>query len=159
MGIKTTFPRYMYICTTTDRIWWCALFVPLSSCGINISDTRSRKNITAGNVDPSDLIMIMKWVTNTSSRSPNDERISWAHATSCTAKNIIKETARNEYNLDTLTTENPNKHFYSSGSFTVCIQYLFAINDDVIKREHFPRYWPFVRGIHRSSVNSPHKGQ
>ena len=23
----------------------------------------------------------------------------------------------------------------------------------------FSRYWPFVRGIHRSSVNSPHKGQ
>ena len=31
--------------------------------------------------------------------------------------------------------------------------------DDVIKRKHFPRYWPFVRGIHRSPVNSPHKGQ
>ena len=25
--------------------------------------------------------------------------------------------------------------------------------------ENFPRYWPFVRGIHRSPVNSPHKGQ
>ena len=25
--------------------------------------------------------------------------------------------------------------------------------------EHFPRYWPFVRGIHRSPVNSTHKGQ
>ena len=25
--------------------------------------------------------------------------------------------------------------------------------------EHFPRNWPFVRGIHRSQVNSPHKGQ
>ena len=25
--------------------------------------------------------------------------------------------------------------------------------------EHFPRYWPFVRRIHRSPVNSPHKGQ
>ena len=23
----------------------------------------------------------------------------------------------------------------------------------------FPRYWPFVRGIRRSNVNSPHKGQ
>ena len=23
----------------------------------------------------------------------------------------------------------------------------------------FPRYWPFVRRIHRSPVNSPHKGQ
>ena len=25
--------------------------------------------------------------------------------------------------------------------------------------ETFPRYWPFVLGIHRSPVNSPHKGQ
>ena len=31
--------------------------------------------------------------------------------------------------------------------------------DDVIKWKHFPWYWPFVRGIHRSPVNSPHKGQ
>ena len=33
------------------------------------------------------------------------------------------------------------------------------MHDDVIKWTHFPRYWPFVRGIHRSSVNYPHKGQ
>ena len=32
-------------------------------------------------------------------------------------------------------------------------------HDDVIKRKQFPRYWPFVRGIHRSPVNSQHKGQ
>ena len=32
-------------------------------------------------------------------------------------------------------------------------------HDDVIKWKHFPRYWPFVRGIHRLPVNSPHKGQ
>ena len=32
-------------------------------------------------------------------------------------------------------------------------------HDDVIKWKHFTRYWPFVRGIHRSAVNYPHKGQ
>ena len=32
-------------------------------------------------------------------------------------------------------------------------------HDDVIKWKHFPRHCPFVRGIHRSSVDSPHKGQ
>ena len=32
-------------------------------------------------------------------------------------------------------------------------------HDDVIKWKHFPRYWPFVRGIHQSPVNSPHNGQ
>ena len=31
--------------------------------------------------------------------------------------------------------------------------------DDVIKWKHFPRHWPFMRGIHRPPVNSPHKGQ
>ena len=33
------------------------------------------------------------------------------------------------------------------------------IHDDVIKWKHFPRNWSFVRGIQRSPVNSPHKGQ
>ena len=40
--------------------------------------------------------------------------------------------------------------------------YRWVVNfthDDVIKWKHFPRYWPFVGGIHRSPVNSPHKGQ
>ena len=32
-------------------------------------------------------------------------------------------------------------------------------HDDVIKWKHFPRYWPFVRGIHRPTVNSPHESQ
>ena len=31
--------------------------------------------------------------------------------------------------------------------------------DDVIKWKPFPRYWPFVQGIHRSPVNSRHKCQ
>ena len=42
------------------------------------------------------------------------------------------------------------------------IQYQYSIHmahDDVIKWKHFPRYRPFVRGIHRSPVNSPHKDQ
>ena len=28
-----------------------------------------------------------------------------------------------------------------------------------MKWKHFPRYWPLVRGFHRSPANSPHKGQ
>ena len=44
----------------------------------------------------------------------------------------------------------------------VCTRVQFTLHfthDDVIKWKHFPRNWPFVRGIHRSPVNSPHKGQ
>ena len=40
-----------------------------------------------------------------------------------------------------------------------CCHWLEFLHDDVIKWKLFPRYWPFVRGIHRSPVNSPHKGQ
>ena len=39
------------------------------------------------------------------------------------------------------------------------IQRYLVLHDDVIKWKHFPSYWPLVRGIHRSPVNSPHKGQ
>ena len=35
----------------------------------------------------------------------------------------------------------------------------FHLHDDVIKWKHFLRYLPFVRGIHRSPLISPDKGQ
>ena len=41
----------------------------------------------------------------------------------------------------------------SKTSFIKYIRYNMYI------RYNFPRYWPFVRGIHRPPVNSPHKGQ
>ena len=47
--------------------------------------------------------------------------------------------------------------YFSSMSAMVIMIYL--THYDVIKWRHFPRYWPFVRGIHLSPVNSPHKGQ
>ena len=51
---------------------------------------------------------------------------------------------------------------------TYCVRFLVimsctdtgvSVHDDVIKWKHLPRYWPFVLGIHRSPVNSPHKCQ
>ena len=36
---------------------------------------------------------------------------------------------------------------------------LGQFHDDVIKWKHFPRYWPFVRGIRRSPVSATLKGQ
>ena len=38
-------------------------------------------------------------------------------------------------------------------------KHLLWTHDDVITWKHFPCYWPFVRGIRRSPVNSPHKAQ
>ena len=51
---------------------------------------------------------------------------------------------------------------YFGHQHTVCtsaIWCLVEMHDDVIKWKHFPRYWLFVRGIHRSPVTPPHKGQ
>ena len=39
------------------------------------------------------------------------------------------------------------------------IDAMFQPHDDIIKWKHFQWYWPFVRGIHWSPVNSPQKGQ
>ena len=36
---------------------------------------------------------------------------------------------------------------------------MHSYHDNVIRWEHIPRYLPFVREIHRSSVDSPLKGQ
>ena len=47
--------------------------------------------------------------------------------------------------------------FFGSISFSWILTKLK--HDDVINWKHFPRYWPFVCGIHRSPVNSPHKDQ
>ena len=47
---------------------------------------------------------------------------------------------------------------YTKNSWSDCTIHIWDIGM-IIKWKHFPRYWPFVRGIHRSPVNSPHEGQ
>ena len=49
--------------------------------------------------------------------------------------------------------------FHTKNIWISCLLHTKNIHDDVIKRKHFPRYWPFVRGIQLSPVNSSHKGQ
>ena len=46
-----------------------------------------------------------------------------------------------------------SRHWTYSFTFTWFVHY------DVIKWKHFPHYRPLLRGIHRSPVNSSHKGQ
>ena len=48
---------------------------------------------------------------------------------------------------------------YNAITFHVSAQNDPNSHVDVIKWKHFPRYWSFGRGIHRSPVNSPHKSQ
>ena len=53
----------------------------------------------------------------------------------------------------------PQNIKYASALQEIPIYVQTTKHDDVIKWKHFPRYWPFVRVIHRSPVNCPHKGQ
>ena len=48
---------------------------------------------------------------------------------------------------------------FNSLSMLVTRETPISCHDDVIKWKHSPRNWPFMRGIHRSPVNSLHKGQ
>ena len=50
-------------------------------------------------------------------------------------------------------------YYIHAGCWTIAWYRPQVLQDDLIKWKHFPRYWAFVRGIHRSPVNSPHKGQ
>ena len=52
-----------------------------------------------------------------------------------------------------------NGNFYSWMNIQLNRTEIDRYHDDVIKWKHSPRNWPFVRGIHGSPVNSPHKGQ
>ena len=59
-----------------------------------------------------------------------------------------------------------HEHYSSPGSledstfnYILISRTTLCFHDDVIKWKHFPRNWPFVREIHRSPVNFPHKGQ
>ena len=61
----------------------------------------------------------------------------------------VNEKVSNYIPLETM-----NKSAYPCPNPTLSLS-----NDVVIKWKLFPRYWPFVRGIHRLPVKSPHKGQ
>ena len=39
-----------------------------------------------------------------------------------------------------------------------CIKSTLEVSHMTLSNENFSRYWPFVRGIHRSPMNSPHTG-
>ena len=47
----------------------------------------------------------------------------------------------------------------NSSEISQHLMWVSEYHDDVIQWKHFQQYWPFVRGIHRSPVNCPRKGQ
>ena len=104
------------------------------------------------------------WTGNKPLPEPTTTQIYWRiYASPC--HDVFMYRARISYNLAGVADSAFNRilwkvclSFDSPGSYLP----LYSLNgnhDDVIKWKHFPCYWPFVPGIHRWSVNSPHKGQ
>ena len=50
-------------------------------------------------------------------------------------------------------------HTQNDPCITIVIRWYVREYNDIIKWKHFPCYWPFVRGINWSPMNSPHKCQ
>ena len=61
--------------------------------------------------------------------------------------------------LNEMSSTNSRPHCFGAKELMLHFPMSFNTHDDVIKWKYFPRYRPFVRRIHRSPVNSPHKGQ
>ena len=61
---------------------------------------------------------------------------------------------RHDLSWNKVSVEKQNKKLYCNRN-----RHRAWSHDDVIKWKIFLCYWPFVRGIHRSPVNSLHKGQ
>ena len=66
---KSQFSRNVY--GIRDRIW----------CNKHVRHTTTKKKITMGKVDTSDLIMIITWTINIYFQSPELKWVSWTHTT------------------------------------------------------------------------------
>ena len=71
-----------------------------------------------------------------------------------TRRSYISQSNMRSHEISPTDVENVENKFKIVKSDVVSVK-----DDDVIKWKHSPRYWPFARGIHRSTVNSPHQGQ
>ena len=86
-------------------------------------------------------------------------RIRLNNWTALTMANWLKQVNTLIWGLISKTSDNLHTTFWNVFSCNTSFDLHFqTAHDDVIQWKHFPCYWPFVRGIHRSPVNSLHKG-
>ena len=106
-------------------------------------------------------------------RENGDKHTQPAHVLAGTRRTVISEDCNSviswiAYRADSrLRPANDRRHYFVTTSLICWAQaqnqpwcyYVRCDHNNVIKWKHFPRYYPFVWGIHGSPVNSPHKGQ
>ena len=88
----------------------------------------------------------------------------WSHVNENSLKYKIENLCENLFTINQTLMEIAiqfvGKWYYTYMPNLISSASSFALHhDDVIKWKQFPLYWPFVRGIHRSPVNFPHKGR
>ena len=147
--------RWIPLTKASDAGVWCYLWSP------------SQPNSWANNGDAGDLrhhrahneVILMMWKDTRMHHEVAQFRLLLAfHWQSYLMKEPIslRDTWLSVLFLKALYIGKFRVNHWLSSYHTICI---LPPHDDVIKWKHFPRYWPFVRGIHRSPVNSLHKGQ
>ena len=73
-------------------------------------------------------------------------------------RNFMWKWSYNIWHLNALRSEHWQCYtYYCQLNVTIALGVCVWSHDDVIKWKHFPRYWPFVRGIYRPPLNSPQK--
>ena len=93
--------------------------------------------------------MSIRWGSSTQTKC---YRLSWLGSTQAWSGNSLQL-------YIPFGTECEDNHCFIGSSTHFMVYEHNILHDDVIKWKHFPCYWPLVRGIHWSPVNSPHKGQ
>ena len=64
-----------------------------------------------------------------------------------------------DHSIETMYWQGSFRNYLDRRAETLLLEPSNNHHDGIIKWKHFPRYWPFVRRIHRSLMNSPHIGQ
>ena len=127
---------------------WSPFRIDLIKCIFSTKGFISLMFVSKGQIDNKwALVQVMAWRRTGAKPLSEAMLIKFTYVYMRTRGRLVKRTHQ-------ATIYKKNKHTCVHVSWNIC-----HCHDDVIKWKHVPRYWPFVRGIHRSPVNYPHKGQ
>ena len=118
------------LCINNYRIWWKIWLLPTFTSEVQLSEIVNKRNVVLGCYNAYHALMSATWI----------------YFMSCV--HLFFSFILLKWQISPMWL----------GMLIVLLLYRLY-HDDVIKWKHFPRNWPFVREIHRSPVNFPHKGQ
>ena len=131
----------MCVALVLRSTWYLQSLTPCWTCAsrmlYSITKTALKQNVilkTSCATGDENFIKLMKFSSPVAQKSFQDDNFRWSQLRQCRKK----------------------WHFrLSACSSSPCNSFPWWRH----QWKYFPRYWPFVWGIHRAPVNSPHKGQ